>query len=266
MVGIDQREIAERPVRAAHARKGFFNCCGRAFGMLGSLECHSCRDINGSGRTCRGRNGNAIWRERDGEIHWRSCNDLRWTERRHGEPALHFVRGGTVHRGAGEGGDVGESVVGHAHFDVGTCPDVEHGLARKGEAHFGNAEAERFAARYGELEPVVTLQRAARVEAQPGASLAVLCETLHGTDGRAKVSERGGVDWIVRRAVDVERRGAAREHGLEVGARGCDWHAVEKLAVVARDGCDVERRLHATLDLEGGDAGDLEGVEAVVEA
>ena len=267
MVGVEQREVTERPVRAAHAREGLFNGGGRALGVLGGREGRACRGLYcRAGRACLSLHGDAVGGERDREIHGRAGRDIGGTEGRYREAALHLVGGGAVHRGAAEGRQVGEAVVWNAHFDVGARTAFEHGFAREGEAHLGDAEAEGFLADDAELESVMAFKGAVRVEAEPGASFAVLREALDRADGRAEVSERGGVDGIVRLAVDVERRRAAGEHGLEVGARGGDGRAVEQLSVAARDGGDVERGLHATLDLEGGDAGVLEGVEAVVEA
>ena len=70
------------------------------------------------------------------------------------------------------------------------------------------------------------------------------------------MAERNGVDDGFRgRAVDVEPGRAAREDRLEVRLGHGARRAVEDLAVVLHDRGDVERRLHAPLDLERRDAG-----------
>ena len=80
------------------------------------------------------------------------------------------------------------------------------------------------------------------------------------------MAERERVDdRIGGRAVDVQGGSAAREDGLEVGARYGWRDAVEYLAVALRDGGDVEGGLHATLYLERGDACGTQGGEMLVE-
>ena len=107
-----------------------------------------------------------------------------------------------------------------------------------------------------ELKPVVLLERARRVEAQPGEAVAVARHLLDRADQGPEVPQGLRVDRRIALppAVEVELRRAAREDRLQVGGRHAGLRAVEDVAVVARHGGDVERRLHASLDLQRGDA------------
>ena len=83
---------------------------------------------------------------------------------------------------------------GHENLDVAAGGNREDGGTGQGHAQVRDAEADRLAALRGELEAVVALEGAGGVETQPRAAFAVLCEALDGSDGRAEVSERGGVE------------------------------------------------------------------------
>ena len=63
--GVDQREVAERPVRAAESRKRLFDGGQGAFGMLGSREGRACRGLNGRDARCPSQAARHRFSQRD---------------------------------------------------------------------------------------------------------------------------------------------------------------------------------------------------------
>ena len=201
-IRVDEVERAEGVVRLAELRERLLDggvCLFRTL-RRGKCAAHRRLDFDCAALRCR---GNLLRRNRDTDIELLRAGIVARTIRWRREHALDGVGHGAVDALAGLDGEV----FGDFDLDVRSGGDLEDGSAGDGLSHLAYSEPEVASVGHRvELESVVHLQRARRVEPEPAAPFAVARHALDGSDGRAEVSERVGVDRRGRVAsVEVEK-------------------------------------------------------------